>query len=226
MDKPIHYQIKVKGHLDDLWAASFDGLTIANLETGETVLAGHIQDQAALQSVLNRVSNLGLTLISVNPVSNDETRIKEKKMNTNISHSDLIRRLVLRIHGTFLLILTPIMTTIAMVGWALGKGPFALWHDIQFATPGLFQAYLLMFIVGVVLWIGSYQESGLRKWNVIGLLAHLPPLAVDFIFIKLFLAYHFQGDAIFSVTLHTVWILIESFAILYTGQGQQVPSAG
>ncbi len=135
-------------------------------------------------------------------------------MDTTISHPDLIRRRVLRAHGTFLLILTPIMTTVAMVGWAFGKGPFALWHVIQFATPGLFQAYLLMFIVGVVLWIGSYQESGLRKWDVIGLLAHIPPLAVDFIFIKLFLAYHFQGDAIFSITLHTFWILTEVFAIL------------
>ena len=79
MDSPTHYQIKVKGHLDDSWAASFDGLVITNLENGEALLSGPIQDQAALQGVLNRISNLGLTLISVNPVSTKDTNTKEQK---------------------------------------------------------------------------------------------------------------------------------------------------
>jgi hypothetical protein len=48
-------------------------------------------------------------------------------MNTTISHPDLIRRRVLRTHGTFLLVLTVVNTILAMVGWATGKGPFALW---------------------------------------------------------------------------------------------------
>ena len=141
-------------------------------------------------------------------------------MSTTISHPDLIRRRILRVHGSFLLILTPIMTTVAMIGWAIGKGPFALWHDIQFATPGLFQAYLLMFVVGVVLWTGSYQEGNLRKWDVIGLIAYIPPLVVNFIFINLFLSYHFQDVVIFSISLHTIWIITESYAILYKGYGK------
>jgi len=61
MDKPNFYQIRVKGHLDDSLADSFDGLTVTNLESGETMLSGVLQDQAALKRALTRISNLGLT---------------------------------------------------------------------------------------------------------------------------------------------------------------------
>jgi hypothetical protein len=67
MDKLTFYQIKVSGHLDDTWADWFEGMTITNLDTGEAQLSGYIPDQAALHGVLNRISSLGLTLISVNP---------------------------------------------------------------------------------------------------------------------------------------------------------------
>ncbi|RPI91165.1 MAG: hypothetical protein EHM40_16510 [Chloroflexi bacterium] len=143
-------------------------------------------------------------------------------MNAMINHPDQIRRRILRIHGSFLLVLTTINTVLAMVGWATGKGPFALWHEEPFAAVGLFQAYLIMFVVGIALWFGSSQEKNLWRWNLVGLLAHLPPLAVNFIFADLFTSYHFEGTSIFSIVLHTVWICIETFAILYRGQTRQI----
>ena len=136
-------------------------------------------------------------------------------MYSTISHSDLIRRRILRIHGTFLFVLTIAATINTMVGWALGKGLYALWHEQQFAAPGLFQAYLLMFVIGIVLWFGSKQEQDLWRWDLIGLLAHLPPLAVNFIFADLFASYGFQSTSLISITIHIVWISIELFAILY-----------
>ena len=66
------YQIRVKGHLDPIWSAWFDGLTIANEPDGNAVLAGQIVDQAALHGVLIKVRNLGLTLLGVNLVMADE----------------------------------------------------------------------------------------------------------------------------------------------------------
>ena len=147
-------------------------------------------------------------------------------MNTIISHPDLIRRRILRTDGTFLLVLTVVNTILAMVGWATGKGPFALWQEIPFAAAELFQAYLIMFVIGIALWFGSSLESDLWKWDLIGLLAHLPPLAVNFIFADLFASYHFQNTSVFSTVLHTIWIFVELFAILYTGQSKQlVPHA-
>ncbi len=58
-------QIRVKGHLDNRWAAQFDGLTLTHDENGETVLSGHLADQTALHGVLARIRDLNITLISV-----------------------------------------------------------------------------------------------------------------------------------------------------------------
>lgn len=136
-------------------------------------------------------------------------------MNSIISPTDLIRRRVLRIHGTFLFVLTIAATANTLIGWLLGKGPYALWHEQQFAAAGLFQAYLLMFVIGIVLWLGSKEEQGFWKWNLIAILAHLPPLSVNFIFADLFAAYGFQSISAISTALHTIWIVVELFAILY-----------
>jgi hypothetical protein len=132
-----------------------------------------------------------------------------------ISLADLFRRRVLRIHGSVLLVLTVANTIVTMVGWALGKGPFALWQQEQFAAVGLFQAYLLMFVVGIALWFGSLQEKDLWRWDLIGLMAHLPPLAVNFIFADLLAAHNFQGTSIISITIHVIFISLESFAIMW-----------
>jgi hypothetical protein len=67
MDKPTYYEIKVKGHLDQSWAEFFPQISISNQENGEALLIGNLPDQAALQGVLNRIGDLGLILVSVNP---------------------------------------------------------------------------------------------------------------------------------------------------------------
>jgi hypothetical protein len=72
MDKHTFYQIKVKGHLDNTLSGRFDDLTITILEDGDNLLSGLLPDQAALQGVLKRISNLGLTLISVNAVPEED----------------------------------------------------------------------------------------------------------------------------------------------------------
>ncbi|RPI78911.1 MAG: hypothetical protein EHM41_24305 [Chloroflexi bacterium] len=74
----MFYHIKINGHLDDSWAEWFDGLTISNQEDGEALLSGLIQDQTALHGILNRISNLGLTLISLEAVQ-EEDQIEKKE---------------------------------------------------------------------------------------------------------------------------------------------------
>jgi hypothetical protein len=71
MDSSSLYQIRVKGHLDETLESWFEDFTIANQENGDALLTGPIQDQAALHGILNRISNLGLTLLSVNTVSEE-----------------------------------------------------------------------------------------------------------------------------------------------------------
>ena len=79
MDKPTMYQIKIKGHLDETLASWFEEMAVSNLEEGEALLTGPLPDQAALQGLLKRISNLGLTLISVNAISEEDWKDKESK---------------------------------------------------------------------------------------------------------------------------------------------------
>jgi hypothetical protein len=72
MEEPTVYQIKIKGHLDNTLAGWFDGMAVSNLEEGNALLAGLLPDQAALQGILKQISNLGLTLISVNALPEEE----------------------------------------------------------------------------------------------------------------------------------------------------------
>jgi hypothetical protein len=64
--EPTYYEIRVRGRLDAQWAEWFDGLTISHDSQGGTMLAGVVADQAALYSLISRVRDLGLTLLSVN----------------------------------------------------------------------------------------------------------------------------------------------------------------
>ena len=65
------YQIRLAGHLHERWAAWFDGLTLSNQDDGTTVMSGPVADQAALHGLLQRVRDLGLSLISVTQVGSD-----------------------------------------------------------------------------------------------------------------------------------------------------------
>lgn len=64
-DRPAVYQIRVKGQLDGLWQAWFEGLRITSEENGDTLLSGPVSDQAALHGLLRKVRDIGLPLLSV-----------------------------------------------------------------------------------------------------------------------------------------------------------------
>ena len=58
------YQLIVEGELSDQLEAVFEGMTLTRAG-GTTTLSGHVRDQAELQGLLQRVSDLGLTLLEV-----------------------------------------------------------------------------------------------------------------------------------------------------------------
>jgi hypothetical protein len=62
------YEIHIKGHLSANWSDWFDGLTVTNLDQGESLIAGPVPDQAALHGLLARVYSLNLTLLGVRRV--------------------------------------------------------------------------------------------------------------------------------------------------------------
>ncbi|TFD74496.1 hypothetical protein E3T48_13280 [Cryobacterium fucosi] len=62
------YEIRLQGQLDECWTDWFEGFTLTSESDGTTTLTGSVLDQAALHGLLRRVSNLGVTLVSVNVV--------------------------------------------------------------------------------------------------------------------------------------------------------------
>ncbi len=66
------FEIRVRGHLDSKWLDWLEGLEVKLLDNGEMILSGTLVDQAALMGVLNKLSGLNLTLLSVSQVNRIE----------------------------------------------------------------------------------------------------------------------------------------------------------
>jgi hypothetical protein len=66
------YEIRLRGHLDALWAARLDVPSLSHDTDGSTVLRGVTADQAALHGLLQRIRDLGLPLISVIYIGPDQ----------------------------------------------------------------------------------------------------------------------------------------------------------
>ena len=78
-EQPTLYQIRIKGHLGRQWTDWFEDLTITLEDNGETLLTGPVVDQAALHGLLKKVRDLGMPLISVNPVKTGCNGVPEIK---------------------------------------------------------------------------------------------------------------------------------------------------
>ncbi len=74
------YEIRLRGHLDARWVKWFDGMAISLDENGNTLLTGPVTDQAALHGLLKKVRDVGLSLLSVNPVQINRTNSKKGEM--------------------------------------------------------------------------------------------------------------------------------------------------
>jgi hypothetical protein len=61
---PASYEVRVHGVLDGRWSEWFEELQVDN-QGGETVLSGTLPDQPALHGVLDKVRDLGLSIVAV-----------------------------------------------------------------------------------------------------------------------------------------------------------------
>jgi hypothetical protein len=71
-DQAPLYEIRLKGHLGREWADWFGGMAIDLTEDGHTLLTGPVADQAALHGLLKKVRDLGLPLLAVQCVEQDD----------------------------------------------------------------------------------------------------------------------------------------------------------
>ena len=74
LETPATYRIRVQGNLDKNWADRLGGMAItvdsASDKPSETLLVGHLPDQAALSGILNTLYELHLPLLSVENLDN------------------------------------------------------------------------------------------------------------------------------------------------------------
>ena len=77
---PGRYEIRLTGHLDARWSSWFDGLMVSHQNDGTTLIAGPVVDQAALHGLIQRVRDLGMPLLSV-------TRVADEEPSTNATHA-------------------------------------------------------------------------------------------------------------------------------------------
>lgn len=73
---PRFYTIVIAHLLDETWKEWFDGLNLTPTEDESTLLTGILDDSTALHSVLNKIRNLNMDLVSVSfkevPEDHDE----------------------------------------------------------------------------------------------------------------------------------------------------------
>lgn len=72
MDRPVVYEIQVRGLLQAAWAEWFEGLSITSGRGTDgmpvTTLTGRVADQARLHGILARIRDLNLELIALQRV--------------------------------------------------------------------------------------------------------------------------------------------------------------
>ena len=86
-NRTTHYQICIKGILDERWLRWFEGLEVTSTADKQTIIRGKF-DQSALHGLLNRIRDLGVTLISVQCHTDRKVFLLEKTKKESIDEGN------------------------------------------------------------------------------------------------------------------------------------------
>jgi hypothetical protein len=129
----------------------------------------------------------------------------------------IFRRRLLRVHATLLLLAALGSAVATTIGRTTGAWPFGFMRQDPLVWVGLIQAYLLMAIIAVLLAFGS-REHNPRRWNVVGALAHVPPLAAALSSLEAFAPLGAATIVWLPISFHLLFLLLEGSAALYPGR--------
>jgi hypothetical protein len=65
------YELVLRGEIGDRFELLFEGMHLER-RRGGTVLTGEVRDQSHLHGLIERIAELGLELVSVNPLERQE----------------------------------------------------------------------------------------------------------------------------------------------------------
>jgi len=126
----------------------------------------------------------------------------------------VFRRRLLLVHG---IILTAVALGNAMAATYCrftGTGPFGFLQQNPLAWVGLFQAYLLITIIAVLMILGSRSQNP-RKWNIVGAIAHVPPLIAALTSLDVFASMGVGTIVWIPIAFHAVFICLETVAAVW-----------
>ena len=66
--EPVYYEFRVRGRLSQAGASWFEGMSLTvdeDTNPPQTIIGGYVLDRSALHGLINRIRDLGLTLVSV-----------------------------------------------------------------------------------------------------------------------------------------------------------------
>lgn len=70
---PAVYEIRVDSVLEERWSDWFEGLEIVS-RAGETLISGTLPDRSSLYGILDKLRDLGLSVIDVKRISLEDRR--------------------------------------------------------------------------------------------------------------------------------------------------------
>ncbi len=85
-------------------------------------------------------------------------------------------RRILRFHAMALMVLTPILTVVAYIGGFTGVGHYGGLQDNLMAISGLVQAYPLMGLIALAMWMGAGERKPWR-FSLLAIAAHCIPFS-------------------------------------------------
>jgi aspartate racemase len=164
------------------------------------------------EPVVGGIPALDTTALHVDAIVNRLRLLTTAQATSSIA---TFRRRLLRIHGAILILVALGSALATTIGWVTGSGLFGFMQRNPLVWVGLIQAYLLMTIIAVLLVIGS-RDANPRKWNVVGALAHGPPLIAALSSLQVFASMGALGMVRVAIAFHFVWLSLETFAALFS----------
>jgi hypothetical protein len=134
---------------------------------------------------------------------------------------EIFRRRLLLIHGCVLTLVALGNAVVTTHGRITGTGPFGFLQQNPLAWVGLFQAYLLITIIAILMILGSRDQNP-RKWNIVGALAHCPPLVAALSSLDMFSSMGAGTVVWIPIVFHAVFICLEGTAAVWPrGQNRE-----
>lgn len=134
-------------------------------------------------------------------------------VSDNSAHRPPRRIRITLSHASILVVIGLGFAANTVAGGLIGAGLYPFLLTNHMACIGLIQAYLLMSVIGLSIWIGyRTSERFARAWHVLAIIAHLPPLS----------ALVFFGATTPELT---VPVIIGSLLIHFTGIGFELYAA-